>query len=120
MALGRAEEAVKPAGVVQGPDIEIDIKESFDEDKQHAEFKCSCLSVDKGGWITSLGWFTIPFTVVQTITCCAKTEVLIKLFFDFFFCFFIAGHCVFLNFVFGNPEILLSIYNCNLGHGGIL
>lgn len=33
MALGRAEEAVKPTGVVQGPDIEIDIKESFDEDK---------------------------------------------------------------------------------------
>lgn len=114
MALGRAEEAVKPTGVVQGRDIEIAIKESFDEDKQHDEFKCSCLSVDKGGWITSLGWFTITFTVVQTITCCAKTSTHQALFF-----LIIAGHCVFLNFVFGNSEIRLSIYNCNLGHGGI-
>lgn len=81
MALGRAEEAVKPTGVVQGRDIEIAIKESFDEDKQHDEFKCSCLSVDKGGWITSLGWFTVTFTVVQTITCCAKTSTHQALFF---------------------------------------
>lgn len=33
VVLGRTEEAVKITGVVQGPDIGIDSKESFDEDK---------------------------------------------------------------------------------------